>query len=572
MAKAPRGPKVKDTKLTFGESTDTFRPKIGQLRKTEFGSILAKQKKKFKEEGDSYIFGETMVKYFDRVRKGYNYTEENLKKEQIRKPVIDYIFNYGLSLDGLRDMGFDEINDFQKVTSQYLSDLKKSGLNDKESTVVTNLVGGVNERLKDLLGVTTRLKFGVKDFLKQFAPLKLLQRYAPGPVADFAQKIESRKDQAERQQQQTRRALIKSGRKSGSISTASSDFGPSLDTESGREEIANRTAMSNALTGGIKTPSFDKETMIEEERESDAQFGETKTILEKILEAQLETNELLGGDKKADSPGFFTNAVDTVKDNATEIIGAGAGIAGLKYRKKIASMFGKMFKGFGIATPLATKMINYGAPKDDLKGSADDKDKDKKKQKLKDGQKQLSKSKNILKKSTSLVKGVLKPLAPIIATYDAVTGFLNAEEILQAAPEETLTWYEKSIAGLSKALDSFTFGALDASKTARFLTGRRTEEEKLEDRANIPPIYGNPSVDEGASVGMDSYVSTQKADEIMAENMSKNVEAQASIINSNNTVNSNNVTNNISNTQKGSSDSVPLTPENLANELLTNSY
>jgi len=149
---------------------------------------------------------------------------------------------------------------------------------------------------------------------------------------------------------------------------------------------------------------------------------------------------------------------------------------------------------------------------------------------------------------------------------------MNADEILQAAPEETLTWYEKSIAGLSKALDSFTFGALDASKTARFLTGRRTEEEKLEDRANIPSIYGNPSVDEGASVGMDSYVSTQKADEIMSENMSKNVEAQASIVNSNNTVNSNNVTNNISNTQRGSSDSVPLTPENLANELLTNSY
>ena len=570
MAKAPRGPKVKDTKLTFGESTDTFRPKIGQLRKTEFGSILAKQKQKFKQEGDSYIFGETMVKYFDRVRKGYNYTEENLKKEQIRKPVIDYIFNYGLSLDGLRDMGFDEINDFQKVTSQYLSDLKKSGLNDKESTVVTNLVGGVNERLKDLLGVTTRLKFGVKDFLKQFAPLKLLQRYAPGPVADFAQKIESRKDQAERQQQQTRRALIKSGRKSGSISTASSDFGPSLDTESGREEIASRTAMSNALTGGIKTPSFDKETMIEEERESDAQFGETKTILEKILEAQLETNELLGGDKKADGdgPGFFANVVDKAKDVAPE---AAVG-AGVLYRKKLASMFGKTLKGLGIASTLSTKMINYGTPQTDLKGGADNNDTDKKKQKLKDGQKQLSKSKSVLKKSTSFAKGILKPLAPIIATYDAVTGFMNADEILQAAPEETLTWYEKSIAGLSKALDSFTFGALDASKTARFLTGRRTEEEKLEDRANIPSISGNPSVDEGASVGMDSYVSTQKADEIMAENMSKNVEAQASIINSNNTVNSNNVTNNISNTQRGSSNSVPLTPENLANELLTNSY
>jgi len=569
MAKAPRGPKVKDTKLTFGESTDTFRPKIGQLRKTEFKSILGKQKQKFKEEGDSYIFGETMVKYFDRVRKGYNYTEENLKKEQIRKPVIDYIFNYGLSLDGLRDMGFDEINDFQKVTSQYLSDLKKSGLSDKESTVVTNLVGGVNERLKDLLGVTTRLKFGVKDFLKQFAPLKLLQRYAPGPVADFAQKIESRKDQAERQQQQTRRALIKSGRKSGSISTASSDFGPSLDTESGREEIANRTAMSNALTGGIKTPSFDKETMIEEERESDAQFGETKTILEKILEAQLETNELLGGDKKADGPGFFANVVDKAKDIAPEAATAGAG---LLYRKKLVGMLGKTLKGLGIASTLSTKMINYGTPQTDLKGGADNNDTDKKKQKLKDGQKKLSKSKSVLKKATSFAKGFLKPLAPIIATYDAVTGFMNADEILQAAPEETLTWYEKSIAGLSKALDSFTFGALDASKTARFLTGRRTEEEKLEDRTNIPPISGNPSVDEGASVGMDSYVSTQKADEIMAENMSKNVEAQASIINSNNTVNSNNVTNNISNTQRGSSDSIPLTPENLANELLTNSY
>jgi len=569
MAKAPRGPKVKDTKLTFGESTDTFRPKIGQLRKTEFKSILGKQKKKFKEEGDSYIFGETMVKYFDRVRKGYNYTEENLKKEQIRKPVIDYIFNYGLSLDGLRDMGFDEINDFQKVTSQYLSDLKKSGLNDKESTVVTNLVGGVNERLKDLLGVTTRLKFGVKDFLKQFAPLKLLQRYAPGPVADFAQKIESRKDQAERQQQQTRRALIKSGRKSGSISTASSDFGPSLDTESGREEIASRTAMSDALTGGVKTPSFNKETMIEEERESDAQFGETKTILEKILEAQLETNELLGGDKKADGPGFFAEAADTVKDVGLPVGGTGAAIY---YRKKIAGMVGKMLKGFGIATPTATKLLNYSKPPSDVKGGADNNDTDKKKQKLKDGQKQLSKSKSVLKKSTSFAKGILKPLAPIIATYDAVTGFMNADEILQAAPEETLTWYEKSIAGLSKALDSFTFGALDASKTARFLTGRRTEEEKLEDRANIPSIYGNPSVDEGASVGMDSYVSTQKADEIMSENMSKNVEAQASIVNSNNTVNSNNVTNNISNTQRGSSDSVPLTPENLANELLTNSY
>jgi len=581
MAKAPKGPKVRESKVNFdtepekqveGKQTkETFRPKIGQLRQKEFGTILSKQKKKFKEEGDSYIFGETMVNYFDRVRKGYNYTDESMQKENIRKPVRDYIFDYGLALDGLRDLGFDEMNDFQKVTSQFLQNLPKAGLTEKESTVVTNLVGNVNERLKDLLGVTTRLKFGVKDFLKQFTPLKLLQRYAPGPVADFAARIEQRKEQAERQQQRTRRAIIKGGRKTGGgISTVEQDFfgGPEEGTGARREELAKKGAFEQVFTGGPIMPSIDRETMVEEERESDKQYGETKSILEKLLEAQLETNELLGGKKDSGIIDTAKNVVSEYGDDALKIGGTGVAFA---FRKRLAGFVGNILKTAGLGKfggDFLTKYSTKGTGGQNLKGGETDTKETKKTPKTNKANR-ISKATKVIKTGAKGFLGKVPWLAPIIAGYDLVSGAtVDAKEILDVAPDEEVGFLERLAAGVSKAAESFTFGALDATKTAKFLTGRRTEAEKIQDMQNIPSAS---TFSEDGSDIMTNIPSTAKADEIIATNLDKDVATGVNTIN-NNLTNSNNVVNNIDNSStKNVSSDVPLSPIN-NDPIITNTY
>ena len=66
-----------------------------------------------------------------------------------------------------------------------------------------------------------------------------------------------------------------------------------------------------------------------------------------------------------------------------------------------------------------------------------------------------SKIKQNVKKATQLAKTGAKGLVskipwllPVISAYDVVSGFANADEILETAPDEELSFWDKTAAGL----------------------------------------------------------------------------------------------------------------------------
>ena len=209
--------------------------------------------------------------------------------------------------------------------------------------------------------------------------------------------------------------------------------------------------MSTTTGTGGKTEEQRKEAGLERE--------ETQNIFEAIMMNTKETNDILkgiGGDLGSvgaggDGVGFLEALLGgkIVKDmfgknkvkTGAKVLGAGAGLATVM----------KYFKGGGAAAAVAkgTKVQN--------------------KAKL-----VKTKNANFAKKAIGLGKSVAKPLAGFIAVYDLITGFANSDEIM-GLDEGTLNNFESSLVGISKAIDTFTFGILDTKKTANFLIDMFTD-------------------------------------------------------------------------------------------------
>ena len=115
-----------------------------------------------------------------------------------------------------------------------------------------------------------------------------------------------------------------------------------------------------------------------------------------------------------------------------KVLGAGAGLAAVM----------KYFKGGGAAAAVA-KATSVQNKAKQVKG----------------------KNNKFAKKAIGLGKSVAKPLAGFIAVYDLITGFANSDQIM-GLDEGTLGVFESSLVGISKALDTFTFGILDTKETA----------------------------------------------------------------------------------------------------------
>jgi len=60
-------------------------------------------------------------------------------------------------------------------------------------------------------------------------------------------------------------------------------------------------------------------------------------------------------------------------------------------------------------------------------------------------------------------------LLPIIGAYDVISGAAGAEEILEAAPDEEVSFFDRLGAGIGKLVETTTFGLVDAKSAANFL-------------------------------------------------------------------------------------------------------
>ena len=270
--------------------------------KPNFQAILKKQKEM--EDDEKFAISDSLQEYIDTIGKKAGYqNQEKLEKANIRPDVINFVDNYTISsLDSIKGMEYDEALQLQSSTEKSIAEIEGTGqLNEAELDFIRATVGETNTRLKEVLKLSTRLKFAFRDLKKELKPLKLAARVGLTRIPIIGKRIERAiraEEEGESEALRIKRGLRKrearDTRKMGDTSfPAPNDQSQAQQSKT----IAKQTTAGIMALDNQPMPRGDKEELVEQERESDAQFETTSGTLERILEETELTNELLGGKK-----------------------------------------------------------------------------------------------------------------------------------------------------------------------------------------------------------------------------------------------------------------------------------
>ena len=281
----------------------------GVFKKTNvnFESILQKQREI--EEDEKFVISDSLQKFIDDTASQAGYqNQEKLDKAKIRPEIVNFVEGFTITnLDGLKGSDYDESVQLQKTTEKQLEEIEKTGqLRPAELTYIKATVGETNKKLGELLGVSTRLKLAFRDFKKELKPLKLAARLGINKIPIIGKRIDRAiraEEEGEAEALRIKRGLRKRGAREGRQGKGDTDVDVAVETPSETQQTKTQAKQVTSQILGIDqgTPTNelfgDRETQVEQERESDKQFDTTSNILERILEESELTNELLGGKK-----------------------------------------------------------------------------------------------------------------------------------------------------------------------------------------------------------------------------------------------------------------------------------
>ena len=281
----------------------------GVFKKTNvnFESILQKQREI--EEDEKFVISDSLQKFIDDTASQAGYqNQDKLDKAKIRPEIVNFVEGFTITnLDGLKGSDYDESVQLQKTTEKQLEEIEKTGqLRPAELTYIKATVGETNKKLGELLGVSTRLKLAFRDFKKELKPLKLAARLGINKIPIIGKRIDRAiraEEEGEAEALRIKRGLRKRGAREGRQGKGDTDVDVAVETPSETQQTKTQAKQVTSQILGIDqgTPTNelfgDRETQVEQERESDKQFDTTSNILERILEESELTNELLKGAK-----------------------------------------------------------------------------------------------------------------------------------------------------------------------------------------------------------------------------------------------------------------------------------
>ena len=204
-----------------------------------------------------------------------------------------------------------------------------------------------------------------------------------------------------------------------------------------------------------------------------ANTAETNEILKELTESYKEENEGIG-----EILDVFGNPI------AAGATGAAAAVGGTALAKKFA---GKKTAKTGATTPKGSK----------LKAN-------------------IKKASQVAKTGAKGFISKVPWLLPVITAYDVVSGFANADEILEAAPDEEVSFFDKLGAGLGKAAETFTFGLLDAKKVANFVGAEPEKIMQSADTSTATSLGDIPTSNITSAMTIDTDMVNLKANQIRA--------------------------------------------------------
>ena len=520
-----------------------------------FKSILKRQKED--ETDPKFALSDALQEYQSQLEKSAGYTNQTkLNDAGIRQDIIQFVIDYPIvELDALKGMDFDDAKTSQLTTEKTIKEYenlrKKDIITEEELAYIQETVGKTNAELKKVLGLSTKLSLGFRDFKKELKPLKLARRVGLTNVPIIGKRIERAIESEERAESKglsAKRALRRKEAKGALKESASTS---AAGTSAGREEIAKRVTAKSMGTDSFKTEGGDSEDRVEEERESDKQFDTTSGLLEKIYEEALTTNELLG-DRKKDDEGFLSSLSDSLLPLAAlttlggtlknAITGLGSTLAG-----SVKSMLG-MGKGKPVVTGAGTK----GAAAAGATAAATKKTTTKNvvQKNIKKGTQVAGKA---VKGAARVAGRVFLPLAAVMSLFDAAKGVSETGELLDKEDEE-LTFRDKASAGFAGFLSGLTFGLVDKKKMANKLAGTGGEPSVTEQHDDLGLVKNDQKKLE--------TVEELKADNIEKLTIGKENSMGTTVINNNAVDNSNNTTNtNVGSSTIGTSNPDPLVKE-----------
>ena len=521
-----------------------------------FKALLKEQKKG--ESDPKFAISDALQEYQAQLEKSAGYTNQaKLNDAGIRQDIIQFVIDYPIvELDALKGMDFDDAKTQQKTTEKTIKEyeglFKKNIITEEELAYIQETVGKTNAELKKVLGLSTKLSLGFRDFKKELKPLKLARRVGLTNVPIIGKRIERAIESEERAEQkglsakrQLRRKTAKGELKAGTSTSAAAG------TSAGREDVAKRATAKTMATGDLKSEGGDSEDRVEEERESDKQFDTTSGLLEKIYDEALTTNELLG--KKSDEDkglmsslsesllplAALTGLGGTIKNaitgTATALTNSMKSMLGFKPKPAVA--------GAGVKGAAAAGATGAAAKKTTTT-------KNLVKENVKKGTKVAGK---VAKGAARVAGRVFLPLAAVMSLFDAASGVAQAGDLLDKEDED-LTFRDKASSGFAGFLSGLTFGLVDKKKMAKKLAGTSGEPTIEEQHDDLGLVKNDQKKLE--------TVEELKADNIEKLTIGKENSMGTTVINNNAVDNSNNTTNtNVGSSTIGTSNPDPLVKE-----------
>ena len=522
-----------------------------------FKSLLKAQKKD--ESDPKFALSDALQEYQSQLEKSAGYTNQTkLNDAGIRQDIIQFVIDYPIvELDALKGMDFDDAKTQQATTDKTIKEyeklFKQNIITEEELAYIQETVGKTNAELKKILGLSTKLSLGFRDFKKELKPLKLARRVGLTNVPIIGKKIERAIESEERAEQkglsakrQLRRKTAKGELKAGTSTS------PAAGTSAGREEIAKKATAKTIATGDLKSEGGDSEDRVEEERESDKQFDTTSGLLEKIYDEALTTNELLG--KKSDEDkGIMSSLSESLLPLAAlTTLGSTVKNAITGTASMLTSSMKSML-GFGKGKPPAVAGAGAkGAAAAGATGAAAKKTTTKNlvKENVKKGTKVAGK---VAKGAARVAGRVFLPLAAVMSLFDAASGVAQTGELLDKEDED-LTFRDKASAGFAGFLSGLTFGLVDKKKMANKLAGTSGEPTIEEQHDDLGLVKNDQKKLE--------TVEELKADNIEKLTIGKENSMGTTVINNNAVDNSNNTTNtNVGSSTIGTQNPDPLVKE-----------
>jgi hypothetical protein len=409
----------------------------------DFQSLLQEQKQQ--QDKEQVAISEAAQTYSLQIQKELGLGQSYIKKEGISNAAVSVVQNFQQDLDLIADADFTGFKDIVEKYKALLGEVEGSRrFDNKEKKYIADIVAPVLGEIYPLANAFTAARFGLRDFIKQFKPIKLAARVFGGvPILGSA--IQKKIERQEAGEQELRRAerrraqdIAKESRRE--IEEQIDGTAPVSPAEAIMEEpmiedkpiVSKRTELAPqaqvAQSKASKEEATEEQRAVEEDR-----YEEQKGLFEMIAESTYESKELL--QKLVDAEEGIGDELAT---GAAAIGGTAAGAV-----------------GGAAATKALTKKTKPGGIVDKAKSAV---------------KKNVSKAGSLAKSGARVAGKVFLPLAAALAIFDTASAASQADEIL-GKKEEDLTLRDKTSAGIGGLLEGISFGLIKKDKVAKFLAG-----------------------------------------------------------------------------------------------------